>query len=241
MPDLIKVRFYAHPPTQDQCVKVGLIHTLLDEHRPFEEIGSHVNADLSPGILSNGQHRLCHQPELTAERFIPHPFSDEPGARLYATGDMVRYFGDGSIEFQGRSDHQVKVRGFRVELGEIEAALASCPDVREAVVLCREDVPGDKRLVAYVAMGREDSASLADLRGFLGQRLPGYMVPSAFVVLDALPLTPNGKIDRKALPMPDGTRPVMYSRPYIRYGGVLGTLGSLRFNKGEFHEKGNSQ
>ncbi|HSF38965.1 MAG TPA: non-ribosomal peptide synthase/polyketide synthase [Thermoanaerobaculia bacterium] len=143
------------------------------------------------------------RPELTAERFVPDPFSSEPGGRLYRTGDLVRRLRDGDLEFLGRIDHQVKVRGFRIELGEIEAALMAQPGVREAVVVVREDRPGDRRLVAYIA----GAAASSDLRERLGDRLPGYMVPSLFVALDALPLTPNGKVDRRALPVPEGERP----------------------------------
>ncbi|RKI15374.1 amino acid adenylation domain-containing protein [Corallococcus sp. AB030] len=137
--------------------------------------------------------------DLTAEKFIPHPFSDTPGARLYRTGDLVRQRVDGVLEYVGRRDHQVKLRGFRIELGEVEAALRQHPAAREVLVLLREDTPGDRRLVAYVAA---TDVTDAVLREFLQARLPGHMVPGAFVVMESLPLTPNGKIDRRALPVP---------------------------------------
>ena len=154
-----------------------------------------------------------HDPAQTAERFMPHPFGREPGARLYRTGDLARYRSSGDIELLGRMDHQVKLRGLRIELAEIEAALNLHEDVREAVVLAREDQPGEKRLVAYVVRGviataeQDQARTLRSVRGFLKERLPEYMVPSAFVFLDALPLTPNGKVDRQALPAPTSARP----------------------------------
>ena len=144
-----------------------------------------------------------NRPELTAEKFLPDPFSTEPGARMYNTGDLARYLPDGNIEFLGRADHQVKIRGFRIELGEIEAALGQHPAVREAVVLAREDAAGEKRLVAYVVA----ESTAEELRRFLKDKLPDHMVPAFFVLLDALPLLSNGKVDRGALPAPDRIRP----------------------------------
>ena len=146
------------------------------------------------------------RPELDRERFVPHPFRNDSAARLYKTGDRARPLPDGNIEFLGRDDHQVKIRGFRVELGEIETALGEHSAVREAVVLAREDKPGDKRLVAYV-VGSLSAMDPGALRRFLRERLPEYMVPSAFVFLDSLPLTSNQKVDRRALPLPPSDRP----------------------------------
>ena len=145
--------------------------------------------------------------DLTAERFIPDPFSNEPGARMYKTGDLSRFLPAGTIEFLGRKDHQVKIRGFRVELGEIESVLAQNPAVREVVVMAREDTVGDRRLVAYVVATRGRELTVSELRASLAEQLPDYMVPSAFVIMDELPLTPSKKIDRSALPAPDTQRP----------------------------------
>jgi amino acid adenylation domain-containing protein/FkbM family methyltransferase len=146
-------------------------------------------------------------PDMTAEKFVPDPFGPKPGARLYQTGDRSRYASDGNIEYLGRIDHQVKIRGFRVELGEVEAALAQHPSVQDSVVTMREDTPGNKRLVAYVIPEPEVNTSTGEWRDFLRIKLPEYMVPSAFVLLDELPLTANGKIDLLALPIPDRLRP----------------------------------
>ena len=141
-------------------------------------------------------------PNLTAQKFVPHPFSRDPGARLFRTGDLGRYRPDGNIEFLGRMDHQVKLRGYRIELGEIMSVLARHPAVRQAVVVRREDTPGDARLVAYVVPTNGPVAADV-LRTFLKAELPEYMVPSAFVFLDQLPLTPAGKINLRALPLPE--------------------------------------
>ena len=176
-----------------------------------------------PGELHAGGAGLArgylNRPELSAEKFIPSPFSQEPGALLYKTGDLARYLPDGNIEYLGRLDHQVKVRGYRIELGEIEAALQAHPAVQETVVMAREDEPGEARLVAYVVpdpqyhdssdpLQKMSSHNLTQqLRSFLAKGLPNYMVPAAFVILDKLPLTPNGKVNRRALPAPDRSNP----------------------------------
>jgi acyl carrier protein len=163
-----------------------------------------------------------NQPAETAARFVADPFAQETGARLYRTGDLARYLPDGNIEFLGRVDHQVKVRGFRVELGEIEAVLAAHASVRQAVVttgtvsvspaasLSKEQSATSatsQRLIAYIVSAEAKPPTTDELRNLLKQKLPDYMVPSAFVFLKSLPLTPNGKIDRAALPAPDETRP----------------------------------
>jgi acyl carrier protein len=168
-------------------------------------------------VLIGGDGLAVHyfnRPGLTADRFIPHPFSDEPGARLYRTGDLACYEPDGKMEFLGRVDHQVKFRGFRIELEEVEAFLSQHPAVRDAVALMREDAPGDKRLVAYVVPDQTQELTISQLRHFLKKKLPDYMVPSIFIMLDNLPLTPNGKVDHKALPATDGIRPDL-AQPFV--------------------------
>jgi acyl carrier protein len=162
-------------------------------------------AGVIPGYLNRS--------ELTAERFIPNPFSAYPGTRLYRTGDLARYLPDGNIEFLGRVDQQVKIRGFRIELGEIEAVLEQHPSVREAVVTARDDSAGAGRLVAYFTSEAAE-LSVSSLRGFLEGKLPEHMLPSAFVRLSSFPLTPNGKVNRLVLPDPDVERPDL-TEPFV--------------------------
>jgi amino acid adenylation domain-containing protein len=173
---------------------------ILDAHNNLCPIGV-------PGELCIGGEGVTlgywNRPELTAERFIPDPFSTSPGARLYRTGDRARWRNDGTLEHLGRLDFQVKIRGYRIELGEIETAIARHAAIREVVVVAREDIPGDQRLVAYLVAENPPADWVDQLRAQLRAALPEYMVPSAFVVLDKLPLTPNAKIDRKALPAPE--------------------------------------
>lgn len=177
---------------------------ILDHHLNPAPIG--VYGELYIGGDGLARDYFNH-PELTAQSFIPHAFSDKPGARLYKTGDLARYLPDGNIEFIGRLDQQVKIRGFRIELGEIQAVLGQHPAVQESVVIASEDVHGDKRLVGYIVPRKEQSPTVTELRGFLKSKLPEHMVPSVFVFLDVLPLTPHGKVDRQALPPAAGTRP----------------------------------
>jgi amino acid adenylation domain-containing protein len=177
---------------------------ILDAYQQPVPLGVPGELHLGGAGLARG---YLNRPELTEQKFIPHPFNNEPGARFYKTGDLVRYQPDGNIEFLGRIDHQVKVRGNRIELGEIESVLGQHPNVREVVVTAREDVPGDKRLFAYIVSNQEQAITSKELRRFLKDKLPDYMMPSAFVLLDALPRTPNGKVDRRALPVPDKARP----------------------------------
>jgi amino acid adenylation domain-containing protein len=159
-----------------------------------------------PGELHIGGAGLArgylNRPELTQEKFIPNPFDN---SKLYKTGDLARYLPDGNIEYLGRIDHQVKIRGFRIELGEIEAVLSQHEDVQISCVIVREDTPGEKQLVAYIVPQKDVTLTTSELRQFLGNKLPGYMIPSAFVMLDSLPLTPNGKVDRRALKAPAHT------------------------------------
>ena len=173
---------------------------ILDRHLQPVPIGVPGELHIGGAGLARG---YFNRPQLTQEKFIPNPFSLEQGTCLYKTGDLARYMPDGNIQFLGRLDHQVKVRGFRIEPGEIETILNQHPKVRETVVITRENQAGDKRLVAYV-VSQELAPTHTELRRFLKEKLPEYMLPSAFVLLTTLPLTPNGKVDRRALPDPEG-------------------------------------
>ena len=184
---------------------------VLDEQLEIVPIG--VTGELYVGGEGVGRGYLG-RPELTAERFVPDPFGRRAGGRLYRTGDLVRYLRNGQIEYLGRIDQQVKIRGFRIELGEIQAALLEHPALSACAVIDREDHPGDKRLVAYIVFKQDSSITIADLRDYLKQRLPDYMVPAHFVTLDEIPLTHNGKVNRRALPPPAASRD-SNSRPFI--------------------------
>jgi amino acid adenylation domain-containing protein len=173
---------------------------ILDSHLQPVPIG--VAGELHIGGAGLARSYL-NQPKLTDQKFIPNPLSNEPGDRLYKTGDLGRYLPDGTIEFLGRLDNQIKIRGFRIEIGEIEAELSQHPAVKQTVIVDREDQPGNKRLVAYFVPNQEQVPSPDELRRFLKEKLPDFMLPSAFVHLDVLPLTPNGKVNRQALPAPD--------------------------------------
>jgi len=200
----ISVIFYDIPSVFTEPIPIGkplfnVQALILDENLNLVPIG--VPGELYIGGVCVGLGYLNNE-AATSRAFIPNPFPEIKSDRLYKTGDLVRYLPDGNIEFLGRIDRQVKIRGIRIELGEIEATLAQHPDLREAVVTVREDTPTNQRLVAYVVPDKSQP-SIAQLRSFLKTKLPDYMVPSAFVVLERMPLTPNGKINRHALPAPD--------------------------------------
>ncbi len=175
---------------------------ILDHHLQPRPVG--IPGEIYVGGLGVARGYL-NRPELTAEAFIPDIFRRKTKNRLYKTGDYGRYCADGNIEYLGRIDHQVKIRGFRVELDEIEGALRQHPAVHDAVVLAREDVPGDKKLVAYIVAEQRTQLTVTEVLRHLHARLPYYMLPSACVFLKALPLTLNGKVDRRALPSPEST------------------------------------
>ncbi|MDC0710660.1 LLM class flavin-dependent oxidoreductase [Stigmatella sp. ncwal1] len=178
---------------------------ILDEHLELVPIGATGELYIGGAGVARGYHG---RPDLTASRFVPDPFSSTPGARLYRTGDLARWLPEGTVEFLGRNDHQIKLRGFRIELGEIENALGEHASVREAVVVVRGP-PEDQRLVAYLVTRWGVELSQSELRAFLKERLPDFMLPSIFVTLESFPLTPNGKVDRKALPLPELARPAL--------------------------------
>lgn len=184
---------------------------ILDQHLKPVPVGVAGQLYTGGDGLARG---YWNRPELTSERFIPNPFDPKKSSCLYKTGDLARFLPDGMIEFLGRIDDQVKIRGFRIELGEIEALLGTHAAVRECVVTVCGNTSAEKRLVAYVVAKAEPAPNASELRSFLVKHLPDYMIPSAFVAMDALPLTPNGKVDRKALPAPDQTRPSL-DRQYI--------------------------
>ncbi|MFH0340608.1 MAG: amino acid adenylation domain-containing protein, partial [Chromatiales bacterium] len=197
-------RVRANQPISIGCPLANTEMYILDSALNPAPIGVPGELHIAGAGLARG---YLNRPELTAEKFISHPFSDDPNERLYRSGDLARYRADGGIEFLGRIDSQVKLRGFRIELGEIEACLRQHSKLREAAVLAREDHGGERRLAAYfVPNDASAPASAEELRSFLKDLLPDYMVPSAFVALDQMPLTPNGKLDRKALPVPDRLR-----------------------------------
>ena len=173
---------------------------ILDEHLQPLPVGVAGQLYIGGVGLTRG---YLKRADLTAASFLPDPFSNVPGARLYRSSDLARYLPDGNIEFLGRVDHQIKLRGFRVELGEIESILNEHAGIQQSVVLAREDSPGDKRLVAYVVASDRAANTVHDLRAYLKEKLPEYMLPSAFVFLNAMPLTANGKLDRNALAAPD--------------------------------------
>ena len=188
-----------------------------------------------PGIFERA--RPTH-----AERFVADPFSSDPRARIYRSGDRARWQAQRSAGISRAFDSQVKIRGFRIELGEIETVLAQHPSVQQAVVLASGDTPGDKRLAAYVVTANGSTIPAHDLRSFLQHKLPDYMVPSAFMFLDSLPLTPNGKLDRKSLPAPDHSRPELEDtfvapRTPIK-GEILATIWSevLKLDKVGIHD-----
>jgi amino acid adenylation domain-containing protein len=216
-------------PTETTIWSTGCQVTTGDEPinigHPIANTQTYIlNSDLQPvpmgteGELYIGGAGLArgylNRPDLTSEKFIPNPFSSDPRSRLYKTGDLARYLPDGNIQYLGRIDHQVKIRGFRIELAEIEREISQHPDVRENIVLARQQEGGEKYLVAYIVLHQNNAYQQNQLRSFLHQRLPQHMLPSAFVVLQSLPLTPNGKVDRNQLPVPSRQRPQL-EQPYI--------------------------
>ena len=221
--------FVLVPEGGDAVVTIGCpiantsVYLLSEDMQP---VPAGVPAELYIGGegLARGYHR---RPELTAERFVPNPFSAEPGGRLYRTGDLARYLANGELDYLGRLDHQVKVRGFRIELGEIEAVLLKHQAVREAVVAVHEDSGGERRLVAYIVPADKPAPTVSELRRHVKDKLPESMTPAVFVMLNELPLTPNGKVDRKALPAPSGDRPELEQAFMLPRDEVEETLAEI--------------
>lgn len=183
---------------------------ILDKHLEPVAIGVVGELYISGDGVSAG---YLNQPERTAEQFVPNPFVSDTSAKMYRTGDLARYLADGNVEFLGRGDDQIKIRGFRIELEEIEFVLSKRTGVKQSIVLAKEDSRGDKQLIAYVASDNDRAGSSDDLRDFLREQLPEYMVPSAIVVLSKLPLTANGKVDRQALPAPEAVQKKVFIGP----------------------------
>ena len=211
-----------HPPIGHPIENVQVY--LLNASLQLTPVGVAGELYIGGSGLARG---YLHRPDITARSFIPHPFSNLKGARLYKTGDMARYRYDGTLEFLGRVDHQVKVRGFRIELDEIEATLALHPAVRETVVIVREDTPSDKRIVAYIVLKGDMTLSVSEAYAFLKERLPDYLIPSTFVQMPALPLNPHGKMDRQALPAPENSRPALdaeYAAPRTRSERIIAEI-----------------
>jgi amino acid adenylation domain-containing protein len=190
-----------------------------------------------PGVVRG----YLNRPKLTSERFIPNRFSDKPNGRLYKSGDLARYLPNGDIEYLGRIDHQVKIRGFRIELGEIEAIISQYLGVRETVVIVSEDSANSQRIIAYVVPQKEQTLAISELRSFLKSKLPNYMIPAVFIILEAIPLTANGKVDRKALPTLNIVRPELektYIEPQTKVEKELANIWAevLNLEKIEINE-----
>ncbi|HKP10989.1 MAG TPA: amino acid adenylation domain-containing protein, partial [Blastocatellia bacterium] len=219
----------ACPPGKRQAPSIGRPITntqvyLLDSYVQLVPPGTSGEIHIGgPGVARG----YLNRPELTAEKFIPNPFGEPGGTRLYRSGDLGRHLSDGNVEFLGRSDQQVKIRGYRIEPGEIEAKLVTYPGIKDAIVVAQEDEFGKKRLVAYPVCEKDQPLpTVSDLREYLKARLPEYMIPSAFVMMDTMPLTANGKVDRKALPKPDSAGPSRgaYVAPQTRPERVLAQI-----------------
>ncbi|MCW5317887.1 amino acid adenylation domain-containing protein [Nostoc sp. KVJ3] len=215
---------------KDQKISIGrpIANTqtyILDQNLQPVPVGVPGELHIGGAGLARG---YLNRPELTQEKFIPNPFYNSKfkiqNSKLYKTGDLARYLTDGNIEYLGRIDNQVKIRGFRIELGEIEAALSQHQDVQSSVVIVREDIPGNKRLVAYIVPQPQITPTVSVLRSFLKEKLPEYMVPNAIVILESLPLTPNGKIDRRVLPEPSSESREKYVAPRTPIEEILAVI-----------------